>query len=87
MINKLIKALEIKASMAFNLFFANKMILLYFFSFLIIDLCFLIPAVIAQNFYSNAELVMPIEIQTKGSKAEIETHPIIADAKIDKCSI
>ena len=30
---------------------------------------------------------MPIEIQTKGSKAEIETHPIIADAKIGKCSI
>ena len=30
---------------------------------------------------------MPIEILTKGSKAEIETHPIMTDAKIGKCSI
>ena len=38
-------------------------------------------------FNPNADLIMPIEIPTKESKAEIETYPVTADAKISKCSI
>ena len=73
--------------MIFNLFFANKIIVFCFFFLLIIDLNFLIPAVMALIFNPNADLIMPIEIPTKESKAEIETHPVTADAKISKCSI
>ena len=52
-----IKALEINASMLFNLDFANKTILSCFsFFFFIIDLHFLIPAVIPQIFIATAEL-------------------------------
>ena len=72
--------------MLFNLDFANNTILLYFF-FLIINLYFLIPAVIAQIFNPIAELVIPIGIPTKEAKAEIEIHPVIAEVKIRKCSI
>ena len=72
--------------MLFNLDFANNTILLYFF-FLIINLYFLIPAVIAQIFNPIAELVIPIGIPTKEAKAEIEIHPVIVEVKIRKCSI
>ena len=83
-----LKALKIKTSMIFNLVFANNTILLcFFFFFLIIDLHFLIFAVIAQSFNPTAELLMPIEISAKESKSEIETHPVTAEAKISKCSI
>ena len=72
-----------KTSMAFNLDFANNAILSCFiFFFLIIDLYFTIPAVLAQIFNPIAELVIPIEIPAKGAKAEMETHPVIAEAKI-----
>ena len=47
----------------------------FFFFFLIIDLYFLIPAVIAQIFSPITELVTLILIPTKEAKAEIETHP------------
>ena len=47
----------------------------------------LIAAVLAQIFNPIAELVIPIEISTKEAKAEMETHPIIVEAKIRKCSI
>ena len=51
--------------MLFNLDFANNTILsLFFFFFLIIDLYFLIPAVIAQIFNPVAELVIPMGIRT-----------------------
>ena len=64
-----IKAIEIKASILFNLDFANKTVLPYFFFFfLIIDLylsCLI------------AELVIPIGMSTKEVKAEMETHPVI----------
>ena len=65
------------------------MILFYyvFFFFLIIDLYYLIPAVIAQIFNSVAELVIPIGIPIKEAKAEMETHPVIVEAKIRKHSI
>ena len=67
--------------MLFNLEFANNTILSrFFFIFLIIDLYFLVPAVIA-------EIVISIGIPSKETKAEIEIHPVIAEAKIKKCSI
>ena len=74
--------------MLFNFDFANNTILSYlFFFFLIIDLYYLIAAVIVQIVYSIVELVIPIGIPTKEAKAEIEIHPIIVEPKIGKCSI
>ena len=51
---------------------------------LFIDLYFLIPLVITQIFNLIAELVIPIGILTKEAKAEIETHPVIAEIRISK---
>ena len=82
----MIKALEIKTSMLFNLDFANNIILLCFF-FLIIDLYFLIPAVIAHIFNPIAELVIPIGVPIREVKAEIEIHLVNVEAKIRKSSI
>ena len=74
--------------MLFNLDFASNTILsCFFFFFLIIDLYFLIPTVIAQIFNPIEELVIPIGIPTKEAKAEIETQPVIVQAKTRKCSI
>ena len=74
--------------MLFNLGFANNTVLsCFFFFFLISDLQILIPAVIAQIFNPIAELVTPIAIPTKEAKAEMETHPVIVEAKMRKCSI
>ena len=50
--------------------------MLFFFFFIYIDLYFLIPAVIAQIFNPIPELVIPIQIPTKDTKAEMETHPV-----------
>ena len=58
-----------------------------FFFFLIIDLYFLIPAVIAEIFNPITELLIPIGIPTKEAKEEMETNPIIVEAKIRKRSI
>ena len=56
-----------------NLYFADNTILsCFFFFFLIIELYFLISAVIAQIFNPIVELVIPIGIPTKEAKAEIE---------------
>ena len=44
------------------------------------------PAVIAPIFNTIAELVIPIGIPIKKVKTEIETHPVIVEAKIRKCS-
>ena len=78
--------------MPVNLVFANSSILpCFFFCFLIIDLYFLIPAAISQIFNPIAEpiaeLVIPIGVPIKKAKAEIEIHPVIAEAKIRNCSI
>ena len=63
--------------MLFDLDFAYKTILSsFFFFFLNIELCFLIPAVIAQIFNPIAELVIHIGIPNKEAKVKIETHPI-----------
>ena len=82
----MIKALEIKTSMLFDLDFANNIILLCFF-FLIIDLYFLIPAVIAHIFNPIAELVIPLGVPIREAKAEIEIHLVNVEAKIRKSSI
>ena len=84
----MIKALEIKTSMLFNLDFANSTISsCFFFFFLIIELYFLIPAVIAKIFNLIAEIVIPIGIPSKEGKAGTEIHPVISEAKIKKYSI
>ena len=84
----MIKVLEIKTSILFNLDFANNTILsIFFFFFLIINLYFLIPAVIAQIFNRIMELITPIAIPTKETKAEMETHLVTVEPKITKCSI
>ena len=69
--------------MLFNSDFASNTILsCFFFFFLIIDLYFLILAAIAPIFNPMAELVIPKGILTKEVKAEMETHPVIVEAKI-----
>ena len=74
--------------MLFNLDFANNTILsCVVFFFLVIDLYFLIPAVIAQIFHKIAELVIPTGIPTKEAKTEMETHPVIVLDTISKRSI
>ena len=74
--------------MLFILVFANNTILLCsFFFVLIIDLQFLIPAVVTQVFNPIAELVISIGILNKEQKAEIEIHPVTAEAKINKCLV
>ena len=82
------KSLEIKTSVVFNLVFANSTIFSrFFFSFLIIELCFLIPAVIKQIFIAAAELSIPTGMPTKGEKAQIETHPVSVETKASECSV
>ena len=67
-----IKALEVKTSILCNLDFAkNTTLSCFFFFFLIIDLYFLIPAVVAQIFNPIAELIIPVGIPIKEGKAEI----------------
>ena len=73
--------------MLFNLDFAkNTNLSCFFFFLLIIDLYFLIHAVIEKK-YPYAEPVIPIGVPGKEVKAEIEKHPVIVEAKIRKCSI
>ena len=79
---ELIKSLEIKTSMLFDLVFANNAILLcLFFFYLIIDLQFLIPEIIAQILNLIAGLVIPIGIPCKQAKPEMERHPVTAEIK------
>ena len=79
-----VKALEIETSIAFNLAFpSNNVLSCFFLLFLIIDLCFLIPAVIIQIFRPTAEFTKPTGMQTNVASAEIETQPVIVEAKIN----
>ena len=57
------------------------------FFFLIIDLYFLIPTILAQIFNFTEELLIPIEMPTNEAKAEIETHPVISETKISDFSV
>ena len=50
--------------------------------FLIIDLYFLIMAVIPHIFNPTAGLAISIGIPTNEAKKEIETHPVITETKI-----
>ena len=83
-ITESIKALEAKT---FLLFANNTIFSCFFFLFLIIDLYFIIPAAIAQILNPISELVVPIGMPIKDVKAEVEIHPVIAEAKIRKCSM
>ena len=55
--------------------------------FLIIELYFLIPAVITQIFNPIVELAVPIGILTKEAKAEMETHPALVEIAISESSM
>ena len=54
----------------------------FFLFFLIIDLYFLIHAVITQMFNPTEELAIPTETSTTEAKAEIERHSEKVEAKI-----
>ena len=60
---------------------------MFFFFLFIIDLYFLILAVIAKICNPITELVIPIGTRKKEAKAEIEGHPVIVEAKIKSCLI
>ena len=60
--------------------FANNTILSHFFLVIIIDLHLLIPAVIAQIFNPNAELIIAIGIPIKEVKAKNEIDLAIVEA-------
>ena len=47
---------------------------MFFFFYLIFDLCFLTPAIIAHICNLIVELVIPIEKTTKEAKVEMKTH-------------
>ena len=57
----------------------------FFFFFLIIDLCFLIPAVITEIFIVTAELAVHTGIPSKETRAEIETYQVTVEATTSKC--
>ena len=58
-----------------KLVFANNAIsLCFFFFFLIIDLYFLILAIIVQIFNPFVELIISLETSIKGAKAEMKIH-------------
>ena len=59
----------------------------FFFFFLIVDLHFLISAVIVQISILNTELLLSIGIPRKEAKAEIEIHPVTTDIATRKCSV
>ena len=56
------------------------------FFFLMTDLYFIIPEVIAQIFNPTEELLIPIEMRTNEGNAEIETQPLTAETKIRESS-
>ena len=65
---------KFRIAKVFNLVFPNSTILssfFFFLIFLIIDLYFIIPAVIAQIFNPTAKLVIPTGTQTKEANAKI----------------
>ena len=66
-----IKILEIKTSIVINLVSASNIMVVFL--FLIIDLNFLIPAVVMEMFIVIAELAIPTKIPTKEARVEIET--------------
>ena len=79
----MIQALEIKTSVLFNLDFANIDLCFC----LIIDLYFLIPAVVAQIFNPAAERNFYWNTNQRKKVSEMETYPVIVEHEIRKCSI
>ena len=55
---------------------------MFLFLFLIIDLYFLIPAVIPRIFSPTAELVIPIGISSKEANAKNRKHQVTTKVKI-----
>ena len=82
-----IKDLEIRTSLVFNLIFPNNTIFSCFLFFLfIIILYFLIPEIIAEMFILTEELVISTLIPVHEANAEIETQPVIIEARIGGCT-
>ena len=68
--------------MVFSLAVTNKTIFsCSYFYFLIIDLYFLMSAVITKNFIVAAELLITTGIPIKEAKTEIETNLVTVEAK------
>ena len=83
----MIKAFQFRTSIVSDFVFpSNTVLSCFFFSFLIINLYFLIPAVVTQIFIPTAEHVMPAETQTNYANAEIETQPVAVETNISKHS-
>ena len=69
--------------MLFNLHFTDNTILsCLFFFYLIINLFFLIPALITKILNPIAEMVITIGIPSKETKEEMEPYPVTVEAKI-----
>ena len=84
----MIEALNVKASMLFNLVLANNTFLsCFFFYFLVIDLYFISHVVCAHIFNPIAELIILIGLRSSEAKAETKIYPVTTEAKISKCSI
>ena len=62
-------------------------LLLLLIDILIIEIYFLIPAVIAKIYNLTTELAIPIGILSKEAKEEMGTHPVTTEARISSCSI
>ena len=57
------------------------------FLFLVIELYFLVSAVITQIFNPIAEIAILIRISIKIAKTEMKTHQVIIESQINECSI
>ena len=74
--------------MLFNLYFVNNTILSCFFLFFfIIDLHFLIHAIITKNFYPIVEFAITRGITSKEANVEMETDTVIIKIARSKCSV
>ena len=82
-----IEALEIKTSILFCLdFFRNTILSCSFFFFLVINLYFLISAVITQTFNPTTELLITTRIPIKEATVEMKAHRVTVETKIGNCS-
>ena len=79
-------SLQLNTFLVFNLSFpSNTKLSCFFLFFFFIDLYFLIPADITQSFTPTAEVAVLIQLPINEVKTEIETHPVIPEAKINDC--
>ena len=82
-----IKALQIKTLVVSNLVFPSNTILsLFFLSFLVTHLYFLISGMIVQIFTPTTELAIPTEAPSNEANAKIETQLLTAETKTRNCS-